>query len=866
MAALGRGAKFGHDANVPDDDLFRDAIVRLLGASPKSPDDLVAALVGADPSLGSVSSVRRRVDRALQFDTSLAVLTDGVVHVPTLVDATTWTVWIDGGDAAEGFVRMHPHLAVLGWWLIGGDVGLVDDAGGAIGTLTTDGLWLDDRDTDVVFGPDGWLDELADGWAEVTVIDGSLRWTRCAKPPSATDRQCAAVRAGFERAIRAEDAVLFDGEAAPPRFVPGDGPMHEALLIDRAAFVDDPVPHLPALYAAAGLEEQRGIVAEAGFDWHALRSWQERNMARIDYGLTPVQVDHLTLLIGAGELHVETGADALGPDEDQRDRGARLLSALLEDGDVATAFWVEASRRGRSVDELGRFMDELASRMEEMPLSGLAWVRARCLDLSGDATGAAELLASVVDGRCEHEPALVEAAGFASDRGDAPTAYRLLRQAGVVQPVRPNDDFDDDPSEGERLVREVEGFALHRPRATAGRNEPCPCGSGRKYKACHLGREQHSLADRSAWLYDKAQRYLHSRDVDVVRDLADTMTAESPHLRRQMERSPFVADMALHEAGLFDEFLTSRRALLPADESILAAQWTLVDRSVFEITATEHDRLDLYDIGRGERLTVVNTYASSHTRIGTVMVGRPLPVGDVYRAFGGFIGLPRAIVNLMLDAIHDGDPDVIAEVLASTFRPPRVQNTDGHDLVLRTLRWRVPEPGQLNDALVAAGFGTDDQTSWRLERATENNFNTIAATLTLSGTDLIGEVNSDERAEMLIDMIRTVLPALELIDDRTRSVEQAFAEHQPQDASAGLSADEPVVRELLATFVAEQERKWIDESIPALGGRTPREAVVDPIGREQVRQLLDSFPEVSGDDVGAMSPRRLRSLLDLEQC
>ncbi len=34
-------------------------------------------------------------------------------------------------------------------------------------------------------------------------------------------------------------------------------------------------------------------------------------------------------------------------------------------------------------------------------------------------------------------------------------------------------------------------------------------------------------------------------------------------------------------------------------------------------------------------------------------------------------------------------------------------------------------------------------------------------------------------------------------------------------------------------------RQWIDESVPALGGLTPREAIKTPEGRQQVSDLLD---------------------------
>ena len=58
---------------------------------------------------------------------------------------------------------------------------------------------------------------------------------------------------------------------------------------------------------------------------------------------------------------------------------------------------------------------------------------------------------------------------------------------------------------------------------------------------------------------------------------------------------------------------------------------------------------------------------------------------------------------------------------------------------------------------------------------------------------------------------------------------------------------------------AELERRWLDDHSPALGGRTPREAALDPIGRHELERLLDSF----GDGPGLMDIARLRKALDL---
>jgi len=72
---------------------------------------------------------------------------------------------------------------------------------------------------------------------------------------------------------------------------------------------------------------------------------------------------------------------------------------------------------------------------------------------------------------------------------------------------------------------EIVDFALHRPSATAGRNDPCPCGSGKKYKKCHIGAERHALSDRAVWLYSKATRFARENRFRVLAaELAQEVT------------------------------------------------------------------------------------------------------------------------------------------------------------------------------------------------------------------------------------------------------------------------------------------------------------------------------------------------------
>src|SRR5262249_51911434 len=119
------------------------------------------------------------------------------------------------------------------------------------------------------------------------------------------------------------------------------------------------------------------------------------------------------------------------------------------------------------------------------------------------------------------------------------------------------------------------------------------------------------------------------------------------------------------------------------------------------------------------------------------------------------------------------------------------------------------------------------------------------------------------RADEVRAMVAAAVPDAELLEDEARLFDEAMADLDVDDVRPRPDLQDPALREVLRQFVADHERRWLDESIPALGGRTPREAVLDPIGREQLQQLLDSFPIPGPDDVGMFDPDRLRKALAL---
>ena len=76
---------------------------------------------------------------------------------------------------------------------------------------------------------------------------------------------------------------------------------------------------------------------------------------------------------------------------------------------------------------------------------------------------------------------------------DSVTARRIERERAEIDRELPLDDLDDAIEQLVLGVLEIADITrprrpIERTQPKVGRNDPCPCGSGRKYKQCH-GRE-----------------------------------------------------------------------------------------------------------------------------------------------------------------------------------------------------------------------------------------------------------------------------------------------------------------------------------------------------------------------------------------
>lgn len=238
-------------------------------------------------------------------------------------------------------------------------------------------------------------------------------------------------------------------------------------------------------------------------------------------------------------------------------------------------------------------------------------------------------------------------AWYESDRGNAGNAVSLLGRL---------------PEPPDHVIANLSEF-VREGRTDLGRNELCWCGSGLKYKKCHLNRQEDvSLSDRVSWLCLKAVWYLEHQGSEARQEILALASAlAGPERGRdslfEALEDPLVMDLALAEGGWFEAFVAERGDLLPGDELELAESWLLVERTVYEIQEVRvGGSLVLKDLATDERLQVTQSSTSDQFGPGLMVCGRAVPDGKGYQFIGGTFPVSPGTQErvLQLCALADG--------------------------------------------------------------------------------------------------------------------------------------------------------------------------------------------------------------------
>jgi len=209
--------------------------------------------------------------------------------------------------------------------------------------------------------------------------------------------------------------------------------------------------------------------------------------------------------------------------------------------------------------------------------------------------------------------------------------------------------------------------------------------------------------------------------------------------------------------------------------------------------------------------------------------------------------------------------DLYHDLYVSRTSMPALCNTDGDSLSFHTLKYTISSPRKVFDALkeLTGGFASEEglleeakfdskgdlrkvEIPWLVEANAKHAGmeNTVHGRIIIDGKKMTCEVNSAERAERLRAIIEKKLPGGDAAY-KTMVVQSAEAMMRESTSSASEDAEHEAlmnhteVHAHIEKMMSKHWEAWPDIELPALRGKTPRQAVRNKLGRQQVTALLE---------------------------
>ncbi|MBI5187187.1 MAG: SEC-C domain-containing protein [Nitrospinae bacterium] len=450
--------------------------------------------------------------------------------------------------------------------------------------------------------------------------------------------------------------------------------------------------------------------------------------------------------------------------------------------------------------------------------------------------------------------------------------------------------------------------------AKTGRNDPCPCGSGKKYKKCCMEHKSepelegpspsstHDLvAVQAKALVTKVTSFARN---DRFHD--DFFNAVALYWRLQREETMALPETAKKDKGEFNEWyvndyvLSSGKTVMeefshavpvtPVEEEIIKSHIASYS-SLFEVQQImENDSFIVKDILTGEEFGIKDAMAKKNIAAWDILMMRVLSLSGEHRIAGNILSIPRKLkdglisfLNLEFGKFKEENikaewPQflkrksyIIRHYLQDLSREKPVNLTDGSgkmiiakamfdlkffDKAMDLLeeeydfapdmpknpnekcwawlkRGKSRELGEAVDSNDSVAFQTKViHESGKLEWVVLGNVAMAGDRLTL---ECFSKGRLDAGKGRLMQVLKDcVRHKADSFEDVTQSLERARQGKRDKKPET-LSEEKKLY---MRSYLENYYRQWLDDKIPALGGRTPREAVQDEKGRQNVLEML----------------------------
>ena len=451
-----------------------------------------------------------------------------------------------------------------------------------------------------------------------------------------------------------------------------------------------------------------------------------------------------------------------------------------------------------------------------------------------------------------------------------------------------------------------------------GRNDPCLCGSGKKYKRCCLVKDQAASVLDSEWL---KLRRTEGEVVHLLLQVAhewygDNFLADAWKEYTDVSEEPVTidgapeADTSFIPWSVFTFVPSNGEASLTKLPVALSYLFTAADLDPYEkqfiVDMCEQPysfwavqevepgtSLKLQDIFTKTEYTVKERQASDVLKKGDILFTRVISLGrtaimvglapfpfpprfhfDVLNARELFFGARQMIAP---EELHPFEPllrQLYFKLRHSLLNPamPVLQNTDGDPLEFITLTYqlgcsprtafdklRALNPLESEEALLSDSETDENGVlrqvdfSWMKKGNKQHRSweNTILGHIVIENEQLVVEVNSTKRSRKIqTEIAKRLGESAVLLDTIAESAahmlaeaqagEETEAQRQVREEQAALTAV-PEVQAQMKEMAQQRWEEWLDEPVPLLLGKTPRQAARSVAARDRLEALLVDF-------------------------
>jgi hypothetical protein len=427
------------------------------------------------------------------------------------------------------------------------------------------------------------------------------------------------------------------------------------------------------------------------------------------------------------------------------------------------------------------------------------------------------------------------------------------------------------------------------------RNDPCPCGSGKKYKRCCLSKEiapngfdtndRRSVIAKLEYFAEKALASEGNEAWDCfyqewegrLEELDENWTAASEEIFNMW----FFCDCRFFEGGnVIDSFLEKGPFLSPGERQYLRLLRDATMRPYEVVDLSPGESVVLRELPNGPQIKVHERTGSRSFNRHDLLIARLILKGasGYPEIEAGLFHIPDLIRHEFLSELAKrreefrlnrpaaSDLDFYKEIcpffhnvwISSILDPyiPKLTNTDGEDLLDARIHFDVADPSKVEIAFDHAKElerNEEEKPVWHWNGINKEGKSVILGRFALQENTLEIECNSANRGERSRELIEAlaidgVCYRTTIYEDTTEEIRDSLRSKNAVKSASAQVSDDDIPRELQENLVLDAQvkhyREWLDLPIPALENHTPREASKNAGLRPKCADLI---MELEGD-------------------